>query len=888
MTLLHILLFLYVWAKLEWMGRRLGQPDFPLRRASASGTAAVLCLLVTPLPFLSPIQSWTALVFLDAALTGLSLMDAWYFRYYGDVLSVSALKGSTQIRRVLPSITALIRPGDFALLLDVAVGVFLYPAIQMSSPNTGPARIYVALALAAAGLATAIPAVRLVAADPEEVFEYVFQRREIVSAIGLLAYHVYDAAAHLTYSLAGRWGVSAEDRKLVANLMATRRRPAVNSGHFGLGSGKNIILISAESLQGFLVGLEFGGHPVAPNLTAFSRECIQFTRFFDQTHLSTTADAEFLALQSLYPMVRGAVATRYPANDFRALPTVLAEHGYLTLSACAEPSDFWNMGQMHPRLGFQQSWFRSAYKDDVKIGVGLADEAFFVQSASRLANIDQPFFAYLITSSAHHPYDLPPTHCAFDAGPLEGTLVGRYLQSVHYFDQAFGRFLDALRDSGVLERSVLVVFGDHQAHLSDQPELPGILAANGRVPPDTRVLSAVQRWKVSKDVPFLIRLPGAASAHVCDSAGGHLDIAPTLLALAGLEDGLGSVMLGRDLLSGGVRPVLFRDGGVATENTVFLRGSDTTFDLATGNAVPAGDAAAAAALASKEFRASDAIIRGNLIPRLLARQPDALRPPPPRATLVIAHRGDSVRAPENTLLAISLAIEAGADAVEVDVRLSQDGVPFILHEDLLDETTNGTGPAADLTMAELKQLDAGSWKDIRFTGHQIPTLEEALAVIRGRGRLLIDVKADGMAAAVAAVYRQSGVATSEAMVGAWTVEQMDEFARHMPDALIMRSNGEPPGWDAKYFERMKASGVRGFEVGDIWPPAFVDAARNADMLVIAYTVNDEGTMRRLIRMGIDGIETDDPALAVRVCREVADSEWRIPPFQEENTADRRE
>lgn len=524
------------------------------------------------------------------------------------------------------------------------------------------------------------------------------------------------------------------------------------------------------------------------------------------------------------------------------------------------------MGQMHSRLGFQQSWFRSAYQEGDSIGLGLADEAFFAQTASRLARMCQPFFAYLISSSAHYPFLLPDAQRTFDPGRFGGTLVGNYLQSIHYFDRAFGHFLDALRENGVLDRSAMVVFGDHQAHISEELELAGLLVSNGRLPQETQALSELQRWQVSKDVPFLIRLPGGDLAGEYPAVGGHIDIAPTLLSLAGLQDDRGGVMLGRDLLAAESRPTLFRDGSVATGDRIFVRNTDTTFDLSSG-ASTAGDRHQFAATASREFRASDAIIRGNLVSRLLTGPARAAGPRRPSRTQVIAHRGNSVRAPENTLPAIQMAFDAGADAVEIDVRLSRDGVPVVLHEDNLDHTTDGSGPAAALTLAELKELDAGGWMAPQFRHERIPTLEEVLAVARGRGRLLIDVKADGMAALVADTYRRLGVPPGEAMIGAWEREQVDEFVQHMPGALILRSHGTISNWNVDYFKWLMASGVGGLELADPWAPALVDAVREVGLLMIAYTVNDEGTIRRLIRMGVDGIETDDPELAVGVCRE---------------------
>ena len=100
---------------------------------------------------------------------------------------------------------------------------------------------------------------------------------------------------------------------------------------------------------------------------------------------------------------------------------------------------------------------------------------------------------------------------------------------------------------------------------------------------------------------------------------------------------------------------------------------------------------------------------------------------------VVAHRGASAYEPENTLRSVRRAIEMGADAVEVDVRLSADGVPVVIHDEIVDRTTNGSGRVADMTLQELRELDAG-------LGEKIPTLEEVLSVVQGRVVLFVEIK----------------------------------------------------------------------------------------------------------------------------------------------------
>jgi hypothetical protein len=145
-----------------------------------------------------------------------------------------------------------------------------------------------------------------------------------------------------------------------------------------------------------------------------------------------------MALASRLPLASGVVATRYYSNRFRAIPHALASAGYRTFSAAAEPPSFWNMRQMHAALGFARSAFLPDFKPAEWVGVGLNDVSFFEQVSGMLEQQQEPFMAYLLTSSNHHPYQLPAHLLVPDVSTGAGTAAGDYLQSVMYFDRAFG------------------------------------------------------------------------------------------------------------------------------------------------------------------------------------------------------------------------------------------------------------------------------------------------------------------------------------------------------------------------------------------------------------------------------------------------------------------
>ncbi len=846
--------------KLLVLNEAIATGTFPTQRADLPATIAILLMLVAPLLWLGARARIPALLCVNAVVTTLLAADRIHMRFFDDVLSTAALAHAGQIAWVGRAAAERIAVSDALLYLDAVAGALVWAIWVRRAPLTDwpLARRRVIWGMIAVACLLAVLPVRLIWLDPEEVFLYATRRREVAAALGVVPYHVYDLGLHV-HQLTRRMRVSPGNRQMVNQFFDARRAAAAApSTLFGHAHGRNVIVIMAESLTSLPLDLVVGGRPVTPSLSAFARDSIRFTNFFDQTHLGTTADAELSSMQSLLPLPDAVTATRYPANRFAGLPAALGERGYHTLSASVMPGDFWNMRQMHRSVGFARSFFRDEFSDGEAFGMGLTDEVFFEQIDDRLETAPEPFMAFLLTLSNHVPYELPLHHRTLDVGELEGTDLGRYLQSVHYFDRAFGALIERLQQSGLLDRSLVAVYGDHRAFWEDTPEIPALLGFAGG--------DRYRTWTAERRLPFLIRLPEGAGARTVSGAASHVDIAPTVLPLLGVSSH-DEVMVGRNLLADSSPLVVFRDGSVIAGDHLATSATGSVpsecFHLHTGAPVDCGLLNEGRRQARRQMDVSDLVIRGNLIASLRRPQPAA----GPRHVLVIGHRGNPADAPENTLASIASAFALGCDLVEIDVRLTRDGVPVIMHDETVDRTTDGTGHVADLTLAELKALDAGSWKHARFAGERIPTLAEALRVAQGKGTLLLDLPVSGMGAVIAETFRAAGLPFASARLATWDDPQRREMAAHMPGATIIQADGVPVDWDAGYLDARRAAGVDMFDVG-AWPPGFVPRARAAGMPVWVYTINDPQRMREVIRQGVDGFETDVPGMAIAIAREL--------------------
>jgi glycerophosphoryl diester phosphodiesterase len=240
--------------------------------------------------------------------------------------------------------------------------------------------------------------------------------------------------------------------------------------------------------------------------------------------------------------------------------------------------------------------------------------------------------------------------------------------------------------------------------------------------------------------------------------------------------------------------------------------------------------------------------------------------------LVFAHRGASAHAPENTLAAFELALSQGAHGVELDAKLSADGEVVVIHDTTIDRTTGEKGHVSQLTLAALRELDAGSFFSEKFRSEKIPTLAEAFETI-GR-RTLINVELtnystrnDGLANKVCDLVKRFGL-EERILFSSFLSSNLKRTRGLLPDVPRgLLALGGWMGWWARSF---------GFNFGDyqaLHPnlddvtPQQVARVHRLKRRVYVWTVNATDDMRRLLSWGVDGIFTDDPKLATEVFAE---------------------
>jgi glycerophosphoryl diester phosphodiesterase len=237
--------------------------------------------------------------------------------------------------------------------------------------------------------------------------------------------------------------------------------------------------------------------------------------------------------------------------------------------------------------------------------------------------------------------------------------------------------------------------------------------------------------------------------------------------------------------------------------------------------------------------------------------------------VIFAHRGASAHAPENTVAAFELALEQGADGIELDVKLSADGEVVVIHDPTVDRTTGSHGRVKDMALADLRALDAGSFFSAKFQGERIPTLGEVFEAV-GK-RMFINVELtnyntprDHLVESVCMLVKKFGM-QKRVLFSSFLPANLSTARKYLPEV--------PTGL-------LALSGILG-----LWPRSFGFAFGRYDALhpnlknatqqqiyfvhrlskrVHVWTVNEEADLRRLFRWGVDGVFTDDPHLAVKV------------------------
>ncbi|MDQ0253073.1 phosphoglycerol transferase MdoB-like AlkP superfamily enzyme [Evansella vedderi] len=435
---------------------------------------------------------------------------------------------------------------------------------------------------------------------------YTFNRNQLVQTLGLFNYYIYDAIIHTQTRTQPIFSEEGDWDSIIRFLQEKHVEP--NREMFGIAEGMNVIVVSLESVESFVIGETLHGEEITPFLNELIEDSFYFDNFYYQTGQGKTSDAEFLINNSLYPLGRGAVFLTHDDNKFRTLPETLFRNGYSTNVFHANYRTFYNRDVMYPNLGYEQYYSFSYFDISTKnsVGWGLKDIDFIEQSMEYLVELSEPFYSTFITLTNHFPYDLDEEDHFIEPFYSESHIVNQYFPTVRYTDEAMRIFVERLKETGLYENTVLVMYGDHYGLAESQYDALGQFLGK-----EITVHDAVKLERV----PLIIHIPGLEGATgTMSTVSGQVDVMPTLLNLLGIEEmeGAEHIMFGSDLFAEDREDfVVLRDGTVITDGLIYT--NEMCLKSETGESVPLRECEELRERGMTELNYSDKIIYGDLL-----------------------------------------------------------------------------------------------------------------------------------------------------------------------------------------------------------------------------------------------------------------------------------
>jgi lipoteichoic acid synthase len=323
------------------------------------------------------------------------------------------------------------------------------------------------------------------------------------------------------------------DYEKVIELKNNEYLPDIEHTSFGIAKDRHLFVIQVESLQEFVVEQEINNQEITPNINKLLGESTEFTNVFQQIGAGNTSDSEWLLHTSLYPKGMEATVNFLKGKPMPSMVDYLNNAAYRSMTFHADEIEYWNRDVLYPVLGFQEAFTDNEIPNKDVIGFGPSDSVLFdfvTEKVKEKVKEDKRMYANIMTLTSHTPFEMPEKD-EFLTLPkeYENTYVGNYLQSVRYTDEQIGRFVQNLKDLGIYDESVIVIFGDHSG-----------LHGRPMTPKDNKLMGSLLGHQYSlKDrftIPFIVTVPGVFKNHTINTnLGGQVDMMPTLLNLMGIE-----------------------------------------------------------------------------------------------------------------------------------------------------------------------------------------------------------------------------------------------------------------------------------------------------------------------------------------------------------------
>ena len=530
--------------------------------------------------------------------TAICVINSMYYTNYLSYASFSLLATSVQIVDVGDAIVEnVMEIKDFCYIWQIFAIVFVYITLNSKSYFVRITEIEDGKKCFKNTLITGLVAAGLfvLTLTPTDIgrFGKQWNREYVVMRFGVYTYQINDFITSLSPKINSMFGYD-KNAKVFRDYYDENEQEEKNNEYTNIFKGKNIIVIHAESIQTLTMDLNFNGKELTPNLNKLADEGMFFSNFYSQESVGNSSDSEFTFNTGLTPASSGTVAINYFDREYITIPKLLKEQGYYTFSMHGNNGTFWNRNMFHESFGYDKFYYHTKdFVIDETIGLGLSDKSFFAQAVPKIKTISESntnFYGTLIMLTNHTPFSYIGPYSDYsvdleveiedpitgklttETKPyLEDTILGNYFKSVHYADEAIGQFIDDLDKEGLLENTVVVIYGDHDAKIKKKeyeyfynydPVTDTLLTEEDS---EYHEVDAYE-YELNRKVPFIIWTKDQQFNLEVDEVMGMYDVLPTLGNMFGFTS---EYALGNDIFSADENVVIFPDGNWLTNKMYY-------------------------------------------------------------------------------------------------------------------------------------------------------------------------------------------------------------------------------------------------------------------------------------------------------------------------------
>ncbi|MFJ7731469.1 LTA synthase family protein [Lysinibacillus sp. NPDC097231] len=551
-------------------------------------------------------KKYTSLVVIYTLMSILLYANVVYYRFFSDFITLPTISQTQNFGDLGGSVLSLLKPYDILFFVDVFVMFFLRFSRKIPK-ETNHFGYKKAIAIIVFAIVVSIINLGLAETSRPQLLTRGFDRNYIVKYLGMYNYTIYDTVETMKASSQRALADSSDITEVINYTKSNYANP--NAKYFGTAKGMNVIYLHLESFQNFLIDYKLNGEEVTPFLNALTKDknTLYFDNFFHQTGQGKTSDAEFMLENSLFGLPQGSAYITKAQNTYQAAPSILKDYGYTSAVFHGNNGSFWNRNAIYKSFGydkfFDANYYNTGSSNDMA-EYGVLDKPFFEQSQSLLSSLPQPFYTKLITVGNHYPYKMSQDLVTIDKANTGDASVDNYFQTARYADEAIEQVFNQLKESGLYDNTMIVLYGDHYG-ISDNHNAAMEQVIGKEITPYES--TNLQR------VPLFIHVPGMQGG-TNHTYGGQIDLLPTVLHLLGI-DTQKFVQFGSDLLSEEHDEIVpFRNGDFVSPTIYSI--NEKFYDNKTGLLLEDSQLESAKTIKNEvdhKLQLSDKVVNGDLL-----------------------------------------------------------------------------------------------------------------------------------------------------------------------------------------------------------------------------------------------------------------------------------